>query len=188
MFFCPKCSYSLDLKKNISNTNITKTKNIKTENKTIVKSVTAGINKIIKEDTNPVEIKPSFTKEQMLKNKNYNKLSIQEKNKMLEIFNQTGGAVGAMFLCNNCNWQKEIEATIKLYSFNNKENLKKISPNEYFIMINNPILSRTKDYTCKNLECETHKNPHKKEAVFYHEGNNLEVKYICGACYNAWNI
>lgn len=184
MFFCPKCSYSLDLKKSslIGNKQV-----IVSTKKIQVKSVASGINKVIKENINPSEIKPTFSKEQMLKNKNYIKLSIQEKNKMLEIFNQIGGASGAMFLCNNCNWKKEINNTIKLYSFNTQENVKKISPNEYVMIYNNPILSRTKDYSCKNKDCISHKNFDKKEAVFFHDNNSLQVKYICGACYSSWN-
>jgi len=184
MFFCPKCSYSLDLKKST----IIGDKQVLVSTKKIpVKSVTAGINKVIKDNIKPSDIKPSFTKEQMLKNKNYGKLSIQDKNKMLDIFNQSGGASGAMFLCNNCNWKQNIESTVKLYSFNTNENVKKISPNEYIMLYNNPILSRTKDYTCKNKNCASHKNSKIKEAVFFHENNSLQLKYICGVCYSSWN-
>lgn len=185
MFFCPKCSYSLDLKKS---TLIGDKQVIIPTKKNVVKSVTSGINQIIKENVHPSEIKPTFTKEQMLKNKNYGKLNIQEKNKMLEIFNQNGGGSGAMFLCNNCNWKKEIVSTVKLYSYDTQENVKKISPNEYIMIFNNPILSRTRDYTCKNKECSSHKNLENKEAVFFHENDSLQVKYICGVCYSSWNI
>lgn len=184
MFFCPKCSYSLDLKKStvIGNKSV-----IASEKKAQVKSVTSGITMVIKNNTDPTELTPKFTKEQMLKNKNYGKLSIEDKNKMLELFNQSGGASGAMFLCKNCNWMKDIDNTIKLYSYDVNENVKKVSPNEYFMIFNNPILSRTKDYSCKNKDCKTHKDVSKKEAVFYHN-NNLEVKYICGECYNSWTL
>ena len=185
MFFCPKCSYSLDLKKStvIGNKTV-----VATEKKVPIKSVTAGINKIIKENVSPSTIQPSFTKEQMLKNKNYGKLTMENKNKMLEIFNQSGGASGAMFLCNNCDWMKEIDSTIKLYTFDNNENTTQLSPNEYLMIFNNPILSRTKDYSCKNKNCESHKKPDLKEAVFFHNGKTLEVRYICGVCYNSWFI
>lgn len=185
MFFCPKCSYSLDLKKG----SILGDKTVAVSDKKItVKSVTAGINQVIKNNINPKEVKPNFTKEQMIKNKNYGKLEMEDKEKMLEIFNQSGGALTAMFLCTNCNWQNNINSTVKLYSYDKKENVKKINPNEYFLIFNNPILSRTKDYTCKNKECETHKKPELKEAIFYHENNNLEMKYICGKCLSFWTV
>lgn len=184
MFFCPKCSYSLDLKKSAIINNKTVVAPTK---KVLAKSVTAGI-KLIKEGIDPLTIKPSFTKTQMTKNKNYGKLKEDEKLKMIEIFEQSGGASGAMFLCNNCGWIKNIDSTIKLYTFESKDNTTQLSPNEYFMIFNNPILSRTKDYTCKNKVCETHKKPEKKEAVFFHDGKTLQVKYICGTCYNAWNI
>ena len=185
MFFCPKCSYSLDLKKSaiVGNKSV-----VVSTNKVEVKSVSAGITQVIKNDIDPAEIKPKFTKDQMVKNKNYGKLSFEDKNKMLEVFNQHGGAHGVMFLCNNCGWVKDINDTIKLYSYQAVENTQQITPNEYFILFNNPILSRTKDYSCKNKSCETHKKPDKKEAVFFHSDKSLEVKYICGSCYNSWTI
>lgn len=185
MFFCPKCSYSLDLKKStvIGNKTV-----IASTKKVNVKSVTAGINKVIKENINPFEIKPSFTKDQMTKNKNYGKLSMEDKNKMLEIFNQSGGATGAMFLCNNCSWIKEIDSTIKLYTFNNKQDITQLTQEEYFMIFNNPILSRTKDYSCKNNKCTTHTKPENKEAVFFHNGKSLNVRYVCGTCYSSWFI
>lgn len=185
MFFCPKCSYSLDLKKST----IVGNKMVVASTKKIpVKSVTAGITQVIKNNINPNDLKISFTKDQLLRNKNYGKLSMEDKNKMLEIFNQEGGATSAMFLCNNCNWNQNIDSTIKLYSYDKMENTQKISPNEYFMIFNNPILSRTKDYSCKNLSCQTHKKPELKEAVFFHDNKTLNVKYICGSCYNSWII
>lgn len=186
MFFCPKCSYSLDLKKSaiIGNKTVVAT----TEKKVPVKSVSAGINKIFKEQINPNTIKPTFNKDQMLKNKNYGKLSMEDKNKMLEIFNQSGGATGAMFLCNNCGWINQIDSTIKLYTFDNLDKTTLVSPNEYFMIFNNPILSRTKDYTCKNKNCQSHTKNNIKEAVFFHNGKTLQVRYICGVCYNSWFI
>ena len=185
MFFCPKCSYSLDLKKSSiigDKSAIVSTKKIN------VKSVSAGITKVIKDNILPEDIKPSFTKDQMTKNKNFNKLSIEDKNKMLEIFNQYGGDYGAKFLCNNCSWMTDIKETIKLYSYNKKDNITKISPNEYFMIFNNPILSRTKDYSCKNKDCKTHSNNKLKEAVFFHNDNDLQIKYICGECLSYWFI
>ncbi len=53
-------------------------------------------------------------------------------------------------------------------------------------MFSNPIYPRTKDYTCKNLNCITHKDKEKKEAVFYKDKTNNNLIYICGVCYNSW--
>jgi hypothetical protein len=186
MSFCPKCSYLLDIHK--SKVVGSKVKAISSEKKTKVKSVSAGIKKVITEETNPSTIEPLFTKDQMIKNKNYNKLNIEQKNKMLNLFEQYGGNIGAMFLCNNCNWQSEIKSTIKLYNFNKNNNVKKILPEEFLLISHNPIYSRTKDYTCKNNVCKTHKNLSLKEAVFFKETNSIIVNYVCSSCLSSWTI
>lgn len=178
MFFCPQCSYSLDLKK--SSIVIGSNKTYK------VKSVTNGIKLIINENIEPSMVFPNFTREQLLKNKNYGKLSVESKNKMLEMFDQVGGSNVAMFSCNNCNWSEDLNQTVRLYSYSKDDKVVKVLDSEYLMIFNNPIYSRTKDYTCKNSECVTHKKPELKEAVFYRDNNSLVVKYVCGKCLNSW--
>ena len=191
MFFCPNCSYLLDLRKG----SYVPTKgNVKKEikSKSTVKSVSSAIDKIINKDVPVEEIKPTFSKEQLEKNKAFGKLTTSEKKKMLELFEQTGGATGARFVCNNCAWNKEITSTIKLYTYSHdSHDLTKVLPSEYLLLTMNPIFSRTRDYTCKNKDCPTHKKDAKledKEAVFYRENDKLQVKYICGKCYNSWLV
>ena len=78
--------------------------------------------------------------------------------------------------------------TISLYSLDNNENVKINTIEDNKIIAADRTLPRTRDYNCKNLECSTHKNPNDKEAVFYREGNNYEVNYICTKCFFGWKI
>jgi len=183
MDFCPKCNYSLDLKKYTLKTG-TSVPDLKIK-KSKLKSISTVIKKIVKENIHHQYIIPLFSKDELLSNKSFNKLSEDDKNKVLKIFEQHGGAVPtAIFSCNNCNWSKQINQTIKLYNFTKQENIVKIKPSEYLMIFKNPIYSRTKDYNCKNKECKTHKDIKLKEAVFYHTHNSLEVNYVCGQCLN----
>ena len=52
----------------------------------------------------------------------------------------------------------------------------------------NPIYPRTKDYTCKNVNCVTHKNEELKEAVFFRQKNTYQTTYLCTVCYNSYNV
>lgn len=184
MSFCPKCNYLLDIHK--SKIVDSKLQSIKHQQKLPLKSVAQGITQIIKNKKDSELFEAKFTKEQMFKNKNYSKLDIEDKNKMLNLFQQYGGNIGVMFLCTNCNWNKEINETIKLYNYNKDNKLKKILPDEYYLMVHNPIYSRTKNYECKNKDCPTHKNKNIKEAIFFKEDNSLIINYVCGTCYNTW--
>ena len=185
MSFCPKCSYSLDLRKNI----ITMEKNNKnTIEKKKITSVSAGITQIVKNNIEPSLLDIKFSRDQMTRNKKFAALSMEDKNKMYEIFKQDGGGIDAMFSCNNCGWSKVIKNSTKLYSFDTKDNVKKILPDEYLLLVNNPIYSRTKDYTCKNDKCPTHKDFTKKEAIFYHGSKDLNVTYVCTECLSSWAL
>lgn len=178
MFFCPKCSYSLDIVKStgskIINQPITEKKK--------VTSVTSAIKEIFNNSVNPELLLPSFSLESMKKNAKYKKLAIDKKQELLKLFAQTGGNVNAEFKCSNCSYFKSIDKTTKLYQINVNDTRRKLKDTDYLLIVNNPILARTKDYTCKNSKCPTHKNDANKEAVFYHENEDLTVNYVCTVC------
>ena len=183
MFFCPKCSYSLDIKKS---SGITKEKETEKETEVFtgkkITSVAVAIKEIIENKINPVDLNVSFTIESMKKNPKYKSLNTQEKSKMLQLFDQTGGSINAEFKCTNCSYSQQINQTTKLYQINVNDNSKKMTDADYFLIVNNPILARTRDYTCKNSLCPTHKNPDSKEAVFYHHNKSLTINYVCTVC------
>ena len=56
------------------------------------------------------------------------------------------------------------------------------------ILAQDPALPRTKDYSCKNLNCITHQDKKSKEAVFYREPNSFKLNYLCTVCNFSWSI
>ena len=40
------------------------------------------------------------------------------------------------------------------------------------------LVPHTQNYTCKNPNCSTHKNPLTKDSVFYKERNSYKLTYI----------
>jgi len=177
MFFCPKCSYSLDIVK------VTGNSSLQIDDKQKVSSVTTAIKELIVNKINPDILEPSFTIESMKKNSKFKKLNIENKQQLLQLFNQSGGSSKVQFKCSNCAYTQGINDTTKLYQININDTKKKLKESDYLLIVNNPILARTKDYTCKNSKCHTHTDPSIKEAVFYHENNDLTVNYVCTTCH-----
>jgi hypothetical protein len=175
MYFCPECSYSLD---------ITKASNLEDNRKELEKPSDA-IKRINKDLT---KYKPLFNKESLYSDKKFKKLNDSDKSKVEKIFNQEFS--GGQFKCNNCNYTKNINKTIILYKLEKGDESDNLitSLEDNKMHSNDPALPRTKDYTCKNLDCPTHKDNKIKEAVYYRNKNTYKLYYICTVCNFNWKI
>ena len=49
-------------------------------------------------------------------------------------------------------------------------------------MRNSDILYHTREYTCPNKECISHKDPVQREAKFFRQNKTYRSIYICCAC------
>ena len=180
MYFCPKCNYSFDISK------------AGTEDKTedTRKSLDVeGALKRLKSDKNLNEYKADFTLEDLESNKIYIKLEDDEKEKMKALFNTNASIGGIMFKCNNCNYKKKINETIRLYQLN-IDSVYSVyrSMDDNKLLFLNPIYPRTRDYNCKNINCISHKDETNKEAVFFREKDSYLTNYVCGVCYSNWKV
>ena len=181
MYFCEKCDYSFDISKSVSSKSVEKTelKELKTPSDAI---------KNIKKDLS--KYKPNFTKKELTSFKKYIKLSDKNKEKLNVLFNnkKSGSLITAAFNCRNCGFKLNIERTILLYKLDYKSNDDNSFLEKNVIYSNDPALPRTKDYTCKNESCVTHKKPNLKEAVFYRDNDTYNLSYICAVCNFGWKI
>jgi hypothetical protein len=174
MYFCPECSYSLD---------ISKISGIEKDERIVLEKPSDAI-KII--EKNIFKYKPNFSKNELLKNLKFKKLDDKSKKKLEKLF--INKLANAEFKCQNCGYNEYIKETISLYSLNNNENQKIVTTDHNKIIVQDKTLPRTRDYNCKNSECLTHKDSKLKEAVFYRTGNNFEINYICTVCYFGWKL
>jgi len=178
MYFCPKCSYLFDISKS-SNT-------IKIDDTRISIDKITEVLSLFEEGKNFSNYKATFTKEEINKNKKFQKLKDDDKIKFNQLFEELTSS-GAEFKCNNCNFSKQITETTLLYQLNMDEKVvKNYSLEENELMCKDPILPHTHDYTCKNTSCITHKEPKKKDAIFYKDGTTYKVNYTCTICYYNW--
>jgi len=178
MYFCPKCSYLFDISK-LSNT--TKLE----DTRTVIEKIPEAF--IIFEKTqNFSNYKAAFTKEEINKNKKYQKLKDEEKIKFNQLFEELLSS-GAEFKCNNCNFSKQITETTLLYQLNMEDKVVKItSLEENKLICKDSTLPHTHDYTCKNADCITIKDINRKDAIFYKDNSSYKVNYICTLCYYNW--
>uniref|UniRef100_A0A6C0J3F2 TFIIS-type domain-containing protein n=1 Tax=viral metagenome TaxID=1070528 RepID=A0A6C0J3F2_9ZZZZ len=178
MYFCPKCNYTFDVTKSIlDNSNQFE----------IITSLSTIVKKINNKDK-LTNVKLNLSLSDLEKDQEYIKLkeSIKIKIKSLISKENTNKMI---FKCFNCNYESSIDKTIILYNLNLKTDIDvKSSIDDNKIYIHNPILPRTKDYTCKNINCQTHKNKNNKEAVYIKNENTFDLRYICTICFTDWNL
>lgn len=189
MHFCPNCSYLFDISKS-SIVNDKKTLNIQSSDSDTKILTLNDVFKKIEENEDLTKYIIAFTKDELIKNKKYQKLTDENKQKLNTLFDENIYS-GAEFKCNNCNNTKQINETTLLYEVNldntTNNKIKNIKDNK--LLCKDPLLPHTQDYVCKNPECATHKNTKLRDAVFYKEKNSYNINYICTVCfYNFPNV
>jgi hypothetical protein len=179
MYFCPNCSYLFDITKSSTISSIDTRKSI---------TKIPELFKLLENDNNLdlSKYKSDFTKEELYKNKKYQKLSDNIKNNILQIFDDVS-ITNAQFKCDNCNFTKNITETTLLYQINvDNDNTKISNIEENKLLFNDPLYPHTHDYSCKNPNCDTHKKPNLKDSIFYRNKNSYRINYICGVCFYNW--
>jgi hypothetical protein len=178
MYFCPNCSYLFEIAKSSEIS-----KEVDTRNG--IKKLTDAFKKL-EENDDLSKFRAEFSKEEMGKNKKYQKLKEEDKIKINQLFDEIVSS-GAEFRCDNCNFTRQITETTLLYQINLEDNNIKIrSLEENELISKDPLLPHTHDYTCKNPSCLTHQNIDLKDAVFLREKNSYKLNYICTICNYNW--
>ena len=178
MYFCPKCSYILDIGKSSKITN---------QEDTVITKVNDLFALIEgKKDLNKYKIE--IQKEEIVNSKKYQKIQPIYKTMIDNIFDINVLST-AEFKCNNCNYTNQIIKTTLLYNIiindNNTDNI--LSYDECVLMTQDPLLPHTSDYVCMNDTCKTKTNNKLKNAIFYKKNKTYNVSYICTVCYCTWD-
>ena len=188
MFYCPKCL-------NIYNI----TKSIKTPDQIGGSKLDGIIEKILSnEDIEDDKIKlDEDDLIQLNKIDAYKKLQNKQKdyvfnylNDMIQkkkIINKDNKIAKKMyFICKSCGNNEPIkEGSMIISRQSNKEitNESGFNPKEYLEM---KIYPRTRQYSCLNDKCESHKKSEKKSAMFMRITGTYKIRYICEACETSW--
>jgi len=178
MYFCPNCSYIFDIAKS--------SKVSTTEDKRMVISKSADAFKMLDDKSDFTKFRAEFAKEELEKNKKYNKLNQEQINKLNLLFEIVGKS-GAEFKCSNCDTRDEINETTLLYQIDTDDTqvkLRTLEENE--LLCKDPTLAHTHDYSCKNPKCITHAKPDVRDSVFFKEKSSYKPVYICCVCFYSW--
>ena len=63
-----------------------------------------------------------------------------------------------------------------------------LDPSKFKFMRYDKTLPRTREYTCQNKSCTTHKVPEKKSAAWFRpELDSYVTYYVCEECGENWN-
>lgn len=175
LFPCRKCSYALIITKNKEVSN----------NKIKIEKIN-HVFKLLDENLDAYEF--DFPKEKLLKNKRFNSLTREQQNKLLSAYtNKKNVVIASLFKCNNCGNVEPITSTILLFEVDKRtEETRELTDYEIEFYLEDPTIARTKDYNCKNKDCETHKNKDLKEAVFFK--NKDILTYACVKCKHNWTL
>ena len=188
MFYCPKCL-------NIYNI----TKSIKTTEQIGGSKLDDIIEKILSNED--IEEKDYKLDEddliQLNKMDSYKKLQNKQKDYVYnylndlvqkkKVSNKSEKVIKKMyFICKSCGNNEPIkEGSMIISRQTNKEitNDNGFNVKEYLEM---KIYPRTRQYSCLNDKCDSHKNSEKKSAMFMRIDGTYKIRYICEACETSW--
>jgi hypothetical protein len=132
----------------------------------------------------------SFDKKLLEKyNITFDKFKTLVLNKFQEIIKQQREVTNFIRQCSNCGSSFFLEPETVIYSINYERSYL-FQDDETRIKCNDPTLPRTKDFICPNEKCITNTESIKilqnKEAVFYRNQYEYNLKYICCDCFTQW--
>jgi hypothetical protein len=90
------------------------------------------------------------------------------------------------FYCKNCGYNEKIPNKMLIFNRSNEKSSVDSFNTNFLNYKYDPLLPRTKKYTCTNASCITHKHPEKKRALFFRLTNTYVIKYICLECDSFW--
>ena len=132
MYFCPKCNYTFDVSKNLTNS----------DNRKTIKNVIDVFKLIKKKENLSNYVAEDFTLDDVKNSKYYKKISSKTKQSIEQIFESISS--GISFHCNNCNFKDTIKKSIQLYKMDlNSEVTETKTLEDNKLISKNPILPRT---------------------------------------------
>jgi len=174
--FCPKCNNLYDVTDNINKTQHGSSYNMTSKD---------IINNILSDN----ELSSIYSIQKITKSKDFRGLSDDDKKKIKDYLKEKKIEIEknseniknnkAYFICSNCGNYEEIQDETLIAGKYFESNNKKFDYTDY---INDSTLPITRNYICYNKNCESHKDPSKKQAVFFRDVNSYKITYICKTC------
>jgi len=196
MQFCPKCDNIMDIGKSaprytfsndptsMSLTTATNTNNDKEDDEKIIK--------IINMYKNQIDISnEKFDVDKIMKHKEFISLKDKDKKELTKILKGVeDDSLTAFIVCKNCSYSEKLtKRTLILNKMSNFSTDAYTDLTKYKYMRYDNTLPHTRDYVCKNKDCNTHKNSELKNVKWFRPiQNSYMTYYVCCECGIVWNI
>ncbi len=190
MFYCKNCNFSLEITKNSAlnpDNDITQIRNLATPQelvKVVLNNADVGNDVQFKISFNLNTLKDYLSEQKQIYEDQYQAVI----DKFQQIVKQQKNTVQYYFICNTCSTSYVLQPGTVIYSINYDKSSGGLVDDDVTVRAQDPILPRTKDYTCPNKSCTSHKNLVDKEAVFYRNNKNFHLAYICTLCNTKWSV
>lgn len=183
MFYCPKCLNIYNITKTLNN--VTQSGGVNLDELVTKVLNNENIDDIKLDDLNELKLSSNFKK---LSNKQkdfvYNTLSEKVSK---HIKNEVPIQRNMYFICKNCGNSESIKEGTMIVSKEkqntNIDNNSNFNVKEY---LNMNVLPRTRQYSCPNDKCNSHKDKNVKSALFMRLPDSYKMRYICEACETVW--
>ena len=132
-----------------------------------------------------------FDVDKIMKNKEFTSLKDKDKKELTKILKGVeDDSLTAHVVCKNCSYsEKLIKRRLILNKMSNFSTDAYTDLTKYKYMRYDNTLPHTRDYVCKNKDCNTHKNSELKNAKWFRPiQNSYMTYYVCCECGTVWNI
>lgn len=190
MFFCDKCRYLFNITKDVESKQIGG--RINSALTSLFAKYRAG-ESVTERDLRRIRSKDLLDDERFetMTKKEQHRMTGWIKGANKAFFAKAGGApdtkIGsnqAFFICKFCKNSQPIQPGTVIYS-KDYSAASTVEEEDYSYAIYDQSLARTRDYICKNSECESHTNDAVKEAAMT-KNASYQVVYVCTSCSTYW--
>lgn len=190
MFFCGKCRNLFNVTKEIKHKQMGGKVNDALTN--LFQKIGSG-QKLVEKDLR------RLTRKDLTEDERFEDTTLKEKKKIISSIKSINknffdpdaadtdvkiGADTGYFICKYCKNYQKIKPGTLIYSKNYIES-SQTETEDYTYLMYDQTLVRTKNYICKNSQCDTHKNIQNKEAALTKNAED-QVVYICTVCNTNW--
>lgn len=185
MFFCPKCNNSLNFG-TIQQSGGATTLSSDDIIGIILNKAPLSFDDVNKAGGIDAIVSSPQYKKLKVKQKEYvfNKLQdiVPDDQKMYDNPDEINKPNNVLFVCNNCGYTEPVKPGTMIFNKSSADISQNYTTSDYKNMLYSNILPFTRNYTCPNDKCDSHKDSMKREATFFRLNNTFKVKYICRAC------
>jgi DNA-directed RNA polymerase subunit M/transcription elongation factor TFIIS len=190
MQFCPKCDNIMDIGKTAPRTLAQTTPNTVSSDTSIQNDYIVKLINMWKDKQDISNIRVDI--KQLNDSSEFKKLKESDRNQIIKLLTtEIDDTMAAYRICKNCSYFERLTERTLVLSRMNTDSVTSGTGDlvQYKYIIHDQTLPHTRDYICKNKNCESHKNFEKRDAKWFRPNpSSYAVIYGCTSCGYLWKI